>query len=66
MARTIRVYTVLYDAPWRNDGISDEQAHFRREQDAKDFAATRKHYGEPCAVITGDVPKRIAERWGVA
>ena len=59
------VFTVVYDAPHRRDGLSDDIARFRRESDAKAFATKQTHYGQPATVDRDEVPNRIAQRWEI-
>ena len=59
------VYTVVYDAPHRRDGLSDGIARFRKQADANAFASQRTHYGTPATVDRDDVPNRIAQRWSI-
>ena len=65
---TVKVYTVIYhDA--RREGAAGDNTHiqrFRSERDAVEFASGREVYGEPCRVDEDDVPRAIAQRWGMA
>lgn len=65
MSATTLVYTVLYDDPSRNDGLSDSQKHFKSPADAGLFASQHRHYGKPCQIQTNHVPRHIARRWAI-
>lgn len=68
----MRVYFVLfhvrdeskqaYGGP-SGDGLFTR--HFRRRQDAENFAKGLFYYAEPARVDVTDVSARIARRWGV-
>jgi len=38
---------------------------FRSKTEAERFAASRHYYGKPCSVLTTDVSRKLAQRWGV-
>lgn len=63
--KTVRLYTVVFDDPRRNDGLSDTIARFRRRSDAEEFAGKHTHYGKPATVEIDDVPVRLADRWSM-
>ncbi len=67
------VHTVL----WHSDNPRDAYAgpmgdgsftqRFSRLSDAQAFAAGRRYYSKPATVQTDtDVPRHLAQRWGVA
>lgn len=65
--KTVKVYSVLYNldrapGPW-DDGT--DTARFHTLAEAEVFAKDKRYYAEAARVIVGDVPKRIAERWGM-
>lgn len=62
--KTRRVYSVLYDSD-RNDGLSDDIAHFSTLSRALEFAKGKTHYGNPADVDADDVPERICRRWAI-
>lgn len=70
MARDVTVFEVLYYAG--DDGPSGPAAdgHFvwrsRDRREAERFAAARTCYGSPATVSESSVPRRLAQRWGVA
>lgn len=67
MEKTIRVYCVLFncDGPGRmGDGL--EWRRFRKQRDAEDFAEGRRCYAGPATVTAEDVPRKLAQRWGLA
>jgi len=62
----VRVWEVLADGPGEGPAADGTFVHrFRSERDAKTFAATNTVYGRPCNVNVDDVPRRLAQRWGV-
>lgn len=66
MARTIRVYEVLYigsRAGIAGDGSAIYRTRDRRQ--AEEFAAGKRCYSGPATVEAVDVPAHIAQRWGV-
>lgn len=65
--KLITVYVVLFDAS--SAGPAGDGAHTRRFQcraDADAFAKTRTCYGQPASVQEDNVPRALAQRWGVA
>ncbi len=67
-ARPVTVFTVLfYDA--RSEGPAGDHTHvrrFRERYEAEQFAKGRECYGQPARVDQeDDVPRHLAERWGV-
>lgn len=66
MASTVRVYEVLHDTDGEGPAADGTVvARFRREVDAKRFAAGRTCYGHPATVQADEVPRRLAQRWGL-
>jgi len=72
MARTYTVHSVM----WHSDSESDAYAgaagdgsfiaRFASRAAAEAFAVGRRCYGQPATVATEtDVPRRLAERWGL-
>lgn len=61
------VYHVLVDGEGQGPaGDSTFIVRFRTESEANAFAAGKTGYGKPATVHCGnDVPRRIAERWGM-
>lgn len=66
----ITVFEVIYHndatpyAGAAGDGSFIER--FRKEADAARFAASRTYYGKPCTVLqTHNVPRKLAQRWGL-
>jgi|HubBroStandDraft_4_1064222.scaffolds.fasta_scaffold132054_4 hypothetical protein len=71
--KTVTCYCVSYhvadDHPQAYGGAMGDgsfTARFRTERDAEDFARGKEYYGKPARVSRDEVPKRIAQRWGVA
>ena len=63
----VRVWEVLADIDGEGpaaDGTAVRR--FRTQRDADAFAATATCYGRPATVSADDVPRRIAQRWGMA
>lgn len=69
-AKTIRVFEVLYyagdDGPDGPAGDGSFIERFRDESEATQFANGKHYYGEPSTVEPRDVPRRLAQRWGMA
>ena len=66
-AKTIMVWEVLADGP--GSGPAGDGTHvrrFRSEREAHTFAAQSTCYGRPTEARLAEVPRRIAERWGMA
>ncbi len=64
---TVRIYEVLYDVDRPGpaaDGTVIYRSKSKREAEA--FAASHTCYGKPATAEPADVPRRLAERWGVA
>ncbi len=67
MARTVKVWEVLYDTEGEGPaGDGTVIARFRAERDAKAFAARQTCYGNPARATSTDAPRHVAERWGMA
>jgi hypothetical protein len=69
MASLIRVYEVLYDLPYGVDGpAGDGHAVYRSRSKAaaERFAQGKDCYGRPASVCEDEVPRRLAQRWGLA
>jgi hypothetical protein len=67
MRGEVKVYEVLYDGD--SAGAAGDGTHiegFRLKKDADRFARDRTCYGQAARVMETFVPRRIAERWGVA
>lgn len=70
MERLLTVYEVLFDGP--EDGPTGPAGdgtfiqRFREAREAEEFAAGATCYGRPATVKTARVPRRLAQRWGVA
>ena len=65
--RIVIVYEVLHDTD--TDGPAGDGtviARFRKEDDAKRFSSNKLCYGFPATVNRTEVPRRIAQRWGMA
>jgi hypothetical protein len=66
-AKPVRVWEVLHDTDGEGPtGDGTVIARFRRESDATKFAAGLTCYGRPAKADSCDVPRRLAQRWGVA
>ena len=72
-AKLVTVWTVLFlvddgHAAAHGGAMGDGSftARFRKEADAVAFAKGREYYGKPAKVSRDDVPRRIAQRWGMA
>lgn len=66
MTKFVTVYQVLYDTDGQGPtGDGTVFARFRRAKDAEAFAKINTCYGRPTAVTIDQVPRRIAERWGM-
>lgn len=64
---TVRVYEVLYncDGPGpMGDGMAVYRT--RSKADAERFAAGKRCYSGPAEADGNDVPRRLAQRWGLA
>jgi hypothetical protein len=64
---TAQVFEVLYDTGTdgrMGDGFETFRA--RNAKDAQSFANGRTCYGKPATVEALQVPRRIAQRWGMA
>jgi hypothetical protein len=72
MAKEVKVYEVLYhsdDPGSYYAGAAGDGSFIYRTRDAKEAArfATGKHcYGRPASVNVSEVPRRLAQRWGLA
>jgi hypothetical protein len=71
--KIVTCYCVLYhvadnhhQAGGGANGDGSFIARFRSERDAEIFASGKEYYGKPAKVSRDDVPKRIAQRWGMA
>ncbi len=63
---TVKVYEVLYDGAGSGpagDGTYIFRSKSKREADA--FAKGNTTYGRPAKATLAEVPKRLAERWGL-
>lgn len=72
-SKTVKVYEVLYvvddDHPQSHGGAMGDGsfiARFRKQADAEAFASGKRCYSGPAKVHADEVPRRIAQRWGVA
>ena len=68
--KLVRVYEVLHDTGRdggaAGDGTAIRRFHRTERAQADAFAAGSTCYGRPATVLADDVPRRIAERWGMA
>lgn len=67
-ARLVKVYEVLYDTGRGGGAAGDGSAIYRSksQREAAAFAAGKTYCGNPTSVACAEVPRRLAERWGVA
>lgn len=69
-AKPVRVYEVLHDTGRdggpAGDGTAIRRFHRSERAEAYAFAARSTCYGRPATVLEHDVPRHLAERWGVA
>ena len=64
--RTVTVFVVLFDGTSPGPaGDGTHIARFRREADAKAFAAQNTCYGQPATYDRDEVPEHIAQRWSI-
>lgn len=64
---TVAVWEVLYYGPGLGPaGDGSFVARFRNASDARVFAAGNVYYGRPAEAVRVEVPRRLAQRWGVA
>lgn len=75
-SRTVRVYEVAYDGVsslavmtgvglWAAEATGTSVYRTRSQADADDFARGRTHHGQPAQVWSTDVPRAVAQRWGM-
>lgn len=65
--RKVQIFEVLHDTGTdgrMGDGV--ETFRTRSQKDAQSFATGRTCYGKPATVETLQVPRPIAQRWGLA
>jgi hypothetical protein len=66
MTKTITVHHVMHDTDGQGPtGDGTVIARFRLAKDAEAFAKINTCYGRPAKVQVDQVPRRIAERWGI-
>jgi len=65
--RTVTVFEVVMDIDGPGAyGDCIQTFRFRTESEARTWATGRTLYGKPCvSVVRVDVPRRLAQRWGV-
>jgi hypothetical protein len=65
-SKTVTVYNVLCDWEAAADLGYSKTFRFRTESDAAMFARGKTYLGRPATVgVEHDVPKHLAQRWGV-
>ena len=70
---TVQVYSVCYhvddDHPQSHGGAAGDGSfvvRFRSRVDAEAFARGKSYYGNDARIARDDVPRRLAQRWGLA
>lgn len=64
--RLVKVWEVLADGPGEGPaGDGTFVRRFRSESEANQFASTATCYGRPATVLMDEVPRKLAQRWGL-
>jgi hypothetical protein len=72
MAKTVKVFEVLYhsDEPHHAYAGAAGDGSFiyrtRKRSDAESFARGKRCYSGDASILESDVPRRLAQRWGLA